>query len=321
MNSNSDISGLNLQLKVNQLLNQQINEWDLAQKNYKGLEKAHKKFHTLDNRITIGVQFNSERIYSSSAKVDAKSISERKCFLCLANLPEQQRWVEFGEYVILVNPFPIFPRHLTIPHRDHSDQQIKGHFGDMLRLASQLKDFVVFYNGPRCGASAPDHFHFQAGNKGFMPIEQEYSELSKSIIKGQDGCRASVFTNYLRQCIILEGNNEDVLGSWFNHLYVLMETAGEEKQEPMMNILASREGEKWRIFIFPRKLHRPWQFFEQGEKQILLSPASVDLGGVLITPREEDYHKLTADDIRDIFAQVSWEDDKFEKMIKAFAKL
>ncbi|MDR4988526.1 MAG: DUF4922 domain-containing protein, partial [Bacteroidales bacterium] len=170
----------NLQERVYEMLKQQQQDWDLAEKNYRGLQKVKKRFVRLGEGVEVGVQFNPERIYSSAAKVDDKSISRRKCFLCRAHLPEQQTWVEFeSEYLILVNPFPIFPLHLTIPIVDHKEQRIGGRMTDMLKLARVLKDFVVFYNGPRCGASAPDHFHFQAGNKGFMPVEDDAERLTK----------------------------------------------------------------------------------------------------------------------------------------------
>ncbi len=311
---------LSLQQKVDLLQTQQTKEWELAEKNYKGLDKVQKRELVFDNRVTVGVQFNPERIYSSAAKVDAKSIRERKCFLCLSNLPPQQKGVDFGDdYVILVNPFPIFPRHLTIPHREHIDQLIKGRMNDMLDLARELTDFVVFYNGPKCGASAPDHFHFQAGNKGFMPIEKEYLTLSRTIIKGEERCRASTFSNYLRHCLILDGDDKKILCQWFDELYELMNNQMPAEPEPMMNILVSFDQGRWKIFLFPRKLHRPWQYFEEGPKQILLSPASVDFGGVLITPREEDYKKLSYEDAEDIFGQVTWDADAFEKLISDFS--
>ena len=119
------------------------------------------------------VQFNPGRYISTSAKVDEKSINDRKCFLCPANLPEEQKGILYEEeYLILGNPFPIFPEHFTIPNINHVPQQIKNNFPLMLKLTKDLsKHYVVLYNGPKCGASAPDHFHFQAGTKNFMPIE------------------------------------------------------------------------------------------------------------------------------------------------------
>src|ERR1035437_1866816 len=166
---------MELSNQARKLISDQKKDWDLARKNYDGLKKV--KVKTFDfGHYKIEIQFNPERIVSSSAKVDAKSIEARPCFLCQKNLPPQQRGLAFDDdFIVLVNPFPIFPEHLTIPSIAHTDQRILGNFGSMLDLAEKLTDFVIFYNGPKCGASAPDHLHFQAGNKGFLPIEKDYN--------------------------------------------------------------------------------------------------------------------------------------------------
>jgi len=159
---------------IHNLLTEQLASWETARNNYAVLSEVQVKELNV-NGILYKVQFNPARIVSSGAKVDAKSIKERKCFLCPANLPAVQKGIPFeGHYNILVNPFPIFPRHLTVPETAHVAQRIAPRFGDMLDLARQLTDYTIFYNGPKCGASAPDHAHFQAGNKGFMPIEQDW---------------------------------------------------------------------------------------------------------------------------------------------------
>jgi hypothetical protein len=316
-----DILGKSLQDHVIELLQAQLIEWDLAAKNYKGLEKVIKHTHIINGGVEIGVQYNPERIYSSSAKVDKKSISERKCFLCLPHLPAQQMWVSYKEkYVILVNPFPIFPKHLTIPHREHTEQRIDGHMHDMLMLARELDQFVVFYNGPRCGASAPDHFHFQAGNKGFMPVEKDFDVLQKSLIKKDESCIAWAIDDYLRHCLVLEGDDEEKLCVWFDQALNILNRLFPGYEEPMMNVLASWGKGVWMVFIFPRKLHRPWQFYAEGEEQILLSPASVDLGGVLILPREEDQEKLDPETIADICDQVTIAKEDFEYLCTEFTR-
>ncbi len=305
-----------LQERVHELLEKQKQDWDLAAKNYRGLQKVQKRQISLGDGVEVGVQFNPERIYSSAAKVDDKSIRERKCFLCQAHLPEQQRWVDFEhEYLILVNPFPIFPLHLTIPILEHAEQRIAGRMHDMLMLARLLDDFVVFYNGPRCGASAPDHFHFQAGNKGFMPIEDDFEKQEKSIAWEKNGVVAYHFENYFRSCLVLEGNDQDLIAERFYQLLKRLREYAQADDEPMVNVLVSWNDEKWRTFVFPRQLHRPRQYFAEGDSQIVLSPASVDLGGVLITPREADYHKMNADIIKDIFQQVCFDDGDFRKIV------
>ena len=294
--------------KARELIREQIGEWDLAAKNYASLKKVKiKTFDYGDYRIDI--QFNPERIISSAAKVDAKSIESRPCFLCEKNLPPRQRGLYFkNEYIVLVNPFPIFPEHLTIPNISHTDQRIIGNFGSMLDLASGLNDFVLFYNGPKCGASAPDHLHFQAGIKGFLPIEVDFvNNKCCREVRTIGNVTISHWPDYQRGIISLKSNDKDNLIECFNQIYSKLKILQPNDVEPMLNIIAIFEQGEWIIHIFPRTLHRPVQYFATGEKQIILSPASVDMGGVLITPREEDFIKISKEDIRDIFNQVCLE--------------
>ena len=302
--------------KARELIREQIGEWDLAAKNYASLKKVKvKAFDYGDYHIDI--QFNPERIISSAAKVDTKSIEARPCFLCEKNLPAQQRGLYFkNEYIVLVNPFPIFPEHLTIPHISHTDQRISGNFGSMLELAAELDDFVLFYNGPKCGASAPDHLHFQAGIKGFLPIETDFlnNKCCKEI-RRIGSVTISHWPDYQRGIISLKSKDRDNLIECFNQIYSKLQILQPDEVEPMLNILAIFKQGEWIIHIFPRTLHRPTQYFETGERQFILSPASVDMGGVLITPREEDFTKISKEDIRDIFNQVCLEPQAGLKLI------
>ena len=271
-----------LKEKVNRLFKEQLAEWDLARKNYQALEQVKTKILIIDNK-EYKIQFNPARIISSSAKVDVQSIRERKCFLCCNNLPEEQKGISFKEkYLLLVNPYPIFPRHLTIPLMEHAPQLIASRFDDMLDLAQQLDDYIVFYNGPKCGASAPDHFHFQAGNKGFLPIENDRNK---------------------RNAISIESDNKKELLERFQHIYNNLPMQSDDA-EPMMNILAWYETEKWIVCIFPRKKHRPSCYFTEGETNLLISPAAVDLGGVFITPLEKDFEKITGEDVVRILNEI-----------------
>lgn len=300
-----------------QLIHSQISEWELAANNYKGLEEIRTKIFTY-NGYSLQVQFNPKRFVSSTAMVDAKSIQARPCFLCQKNLPPQQKGIDFGtKYQILVNPFPIFKEHLTIPVLAHVDQRIQGNFEDMLNLAEALTDFVVFYNGPQCGASAPDHFHFQASIKNSMPIEWDFNN---HILQQYAGCQNDInihsWKNYLRGIITLEGDNKAGMVLVFDRLYSRLNELRPNDSEPLMNILAWYTEGKWVAHVFLRTKHRPQQFFDKGAGQILLSPASVDMGGLLITPREEDFEKVTAADISDIFEQVC-ETDAFAHEVAA----
>jgi hypothetical protein len=291
--------------KVNGLFSSQMREWDQARVNYLQLERV--KTRMLDfSGFEILVQFNPERIRSSAANVDAKSIGARTCFLCSKNRPSQQRGLTFKRsFTVLVNPFPIFTRHLTISSELHTDQRILQNFGSMLSLAEAIPDYVIFYNGPQCGASAPDHLHFQAGNRGFLPIETDFSggKFTK-LISDKPGVKIWNWSGYLRGIVTLRGSESEKLISVFNHFFKKFSAFQPDKPEPMLNILAYYNPDGWVVHLIPRKLHRPTQFFGEGIDQILLSPASVDLGGVIITPREEDFNKIIASDIADIFNQV-----------------
>jgi ATP adenylyltransferase/5',5'''-P-1,P-4-tetraphosphate phosphorylase II len=302
--------------KINELFASQLREWELARLNYSQLEKVRTRkfgFGTFE----VLVQFNPERIRSSAAKVDAKSIGERSCFLCSKNRPPEQRGLIFeNRLTILVNPFPIFKRHLTIPSELHSDQRIRNNFDTMLSLAEAMPLFTIFYNGPQCGASAPDHFHFQAGNSGFMPIENDFrNEKHMTLLSSESGIEIWKWKSYLRGIITLKGNDRKKLVRVFDRFFDRLSEIQPDRPEPMLNVLAEYSSDEWIIHIIPRKQHRPRQFFTQGRDQLLISPAAVDLGGVIITPREEDFNRINYNEIEDIFRQVCFEEDELTGLI------
>lgn len=292
-----------LSKQVEELVQLQLQHWNLAKDNYKGLESVETKAFSFGTTDFL-VQYNSKRIVSSAAKVDAKSIQERKCFLCVENRPDEQKSVEFiGKYEVLVNPFPIFPVHLTIPHRDHLRQEILGRIEDMLVLSEGLQGFVIFYNGPKCGASAPDHFHFQAGNKGFLPLEKSFYSLPKKVFENRNDIQIGMIPAYPCPLLFFESADKEKIAECFRKLHAILPLKPGE-YEPMMNILAWKSDANFVLCVFPRKKHRPDCFFAEGEKSILLSPASVDMGGVFITPQEKDFRKITESDIRQIISEV-----------------
>lgn len=298
---------------VHNLLTEQLASWETAHDNYAALSGVKVKELNV-NGIPYKVQFNPARIVSSGAKVDTKSIRERKCFLCPANLPPVQKGIPFdGHYNILVNPFPIFPRHLTIPEMEHVDQRIAVRFGDMLDLAQALSDYTLFYNGPKCGASAPDHAHFQAGNKGFMPIEKDW----RGQIAGKIADYKKAILWYLndapRATLVIESADKNAATELFEIIYRSM-TVKPGEEEPMMNVLAMYESDKWIVFVFPRAQHRPACYTAEGEANLLSSPASVDLGGVFITPVEKDFLKIAAEDIDRILGEVCLSETDFHQL-------
>lgn len=284
--------------EVENLFRQQLIDWETARKNYKSLHNVETK--TFDvNGCEFEVQFNPARIVSSGAKVDAKSIRERKCFLCPENRPKEQEGIPFGEnYTILVNPFPIFPKHFTIPENSHVPQSIYPRFGDMLDLAELMDKYIVFYNGPKCGASAPDHVHFQAGSKGFLPLERNWEKHVSEKINNH-----LFVIDYGFLSLMIQTENKETSISLFDKIYKSL-TVKPDESEPMMNILSWKENRNFHTIIIPRKKHRPACYFAEGDENILVSPAAVDLGGVFITPLEKDFNKITQTDIAIILNEV-----------------
>lgn len=301
------------------LIREQKLNWDQCKIGYATLDSVHVKSFQFEHCI-IKVQFNPGRLISTSAKVDAKSITERKCFLCKDNLPIEQRALEYkDDFIILVNPFPIFPEHFTLPSLHHVNQNIEDSFSVLLDFSKDLSpDYTVFYNGPRCGASAPDHLHFQAGTKNFMTIDYEYGLIRERVgekLLKSNSSKVYAINDGLRKMISFEGGSKSEIEKAFLIFYSAYKESSEQTEEPMMNIHGSYQDKQWRIIVFLRKKHRPDVFFEEDEeKRILLSPAAVDIGGVCVTPREKDFAVVTKEVVKNIFAEVFIGEESYKKL-------
>lgn len=305
----------NLNEQAKSLVKQQKATWKTACKNYEAINRVQTSSFDFGH-FRIVTQFNAERIRSSAAKTDAKSISERPCFLCVENLPPEQKGIIFQDnYFILANPFPIFPVHLTISKVTHIRQEILPHFSDLIELSRHLNDFTLFYNGPKCGASAPDHFHFQAVIKNSLPVENEFDILENQfseILFDSDNLKIIAVENYLRHFIAILSDDKNEIKKSFQQIYYNLETANNE--EPMMNILCSFQNRKWRVIIFPREKQRPSHFFRTDENQITVSPAAVEMGGILVLPNEEDFRKITKKEIEEIYGEVTVNQQAFKRI-------
>ena len=289
---------------INHFITSQLERWETARNNYEALKGVKVKEIDLNGTL-YKVQFNPARIVSSGAKVDAKAISQRKCFLCAQNRPEVQEGIAWGgHYDILGNPFPIFPRHLTIPDSAHVDQRIKGRILAMMELAAELPDFTIFYNGPKCGASAPDHAHFLAGNKGFMPIEEQVKQKRMTLLDQQGEAPLSLMDDAPRTTLVIHTKVLADGVTLFDRLYNRLPMKADDT-EPMMNVLAMYDASTgWTVCIFPRIKHRPDCYYAEGDERLLSSPASVDLGGVFILPIEEDFNKINASQLVSILEEI-----------------
>lgn len=305
---------------VYDLIDRQLAVWQQAKDNFEALSGVGVKEVTVGG-FPVKIQFNPARIVSSAAKVDPKTIKERKCFLCAANRPAIQEGLPFmgkkAEYSVLINPFPIFPKHLTVPDVNHVNQTIEGEwerFEDMLSLSESLDEFLFFYNGPKCGASAPDHMHFQGGNKGFLPLEYNYNALEKKLLCATEGAKVYAVENYMRGILTIEATDKLAAVAQFRKIYNCLEVK-EGEWEPMLNLLAwvvkENNQTKYISVIFLREKHRPSHYFAEGDANILLSPASVDMGGVFITPLEKDFNKITEKELVEIADEIQISNEFF----------
>lgn len=291
--------------QINQFIISQLQEWPMVAGNFEALKSVKVKEFDVDG-MTIKVQFNPARIVSSSAKIDAKSLKERKCFLCGANRPEVQRGIEWGpegKYIVLINPFPIFPRHLTIPDQSHVDQLVYDRIKDMMDLAEQLDEYTLFYNGPKCGASAPDHMHFQAGNSDFLTIASALEKAELKEVAGDGDAVLYLCDSLPLNVFVIDAEDHEKGADLFKKLYKALPLK-EGETEPMMNLLCYATPAGVRLVVIPRKQHRPSFYGTEGDGKMLLSPASVDMGGVFITPLEKDFNAMDADLVRTIFDEL-----------------
>jgi hypothetical protein len=302
---------------IDQLIRLQTRDWPLAAQNYAGLNNVIERRFQFEG-FQVKAQFNPERIRSSAAKTDKTSIAERPCFLCKKNRPEEQVGLDFQKkYEILINPYPIFQQHLTIVGYGHVPQRIANRLPDLLDLAQALPGFTVFYNGPKCGASAPDHFHFQAGQKNTMPVDPDTNDFllknGEQLLNTNTTTVYAAPESYLRHLLVFESTDREALSQLVAQTIALLPQQ-ENETEPMLNILAHFDHDHWQILLFPREKQRPRQYFREGKEQLLVSPASVEMGGLVILPRREDFDKISREDLTDIFRQVSLNKETFDDL-------
>lgn len=265
------------------------------------------------------LQFNPGRVASASAKVDAKSIAKRPCFLCESNRPSEQRGIDAGDgYVFLCNPMPIFDPHFTVPTLGHQPQSIHACLPKMLELAERLTgEYTVFYNGPKCGASAPDHLHLQASPQGGTPFEQLLLEDKPGAIEWsmkEDGVALGLTCDPEPPAIVIKGEDRaSVLDRTIRTIAHLADRFPADP-EPMLNAAAFHHGGVMHVILLPRTSHRPSNF-GHAPGSVLVSPGLVDMLGLLITPRREDFDHLTGESVVNIYRQVSRGRDQLRALL------
>ena len=299
---------------ISRFFNRQMEKWADARHRFRDLK--HVETHQLSDQLKV--QWNPARIVSTGAKIDKKTLGDRPCFLCDKNRPKEQISKQIDErFLLLVNPFPILPVHFTIPARKHQPQSIYKNYGEMHRFLSLHSELMVFYNGPKCGASAPDHLHFQAGTSGILPLQANWQRLSRNltdIISLNDDEKIALIHDFVVPAFVIISKSEDSDEALFHRLYKSMPVRGDET-EPMMNIIAWRKGDEYISVVIPREKHRPEAYFAEGDAQMMVSPGALDMSGLIITPREEDFRKLTEESATAILQECGVSTDKMNSIV------
>lgn len=299
---------------ISRFFNRQLEVWTDARHRFRDLK--HVETRQFSDQLKL--QWNPARIVSTGAKIDKKTLGERPCFLCDKNRPKEQMSKQIDEkFHLLVNPFPILPVHFTIPARKHQPQLIYKNYGEMHRFISLHSDLMVFYNGPKCGASAPDHLHFQAGTNVILPLQTNWQRLSRNltdIISLNDEEKISEVRDFIVPAFVIISKSAESDETLFRRLYKAMPQRGDET-EPMMNIISWRKGEEFISVVIPREKHRPEAYFAEGDAQFVVSPGALDMSGLIITPREEDFRKLTEEKALSLLQECGVSEEKMNAII------
>lgn len=322
---------------VDKLFKEQVHSWEAVKENYQLLEQSRKEMKVIEQHgsnyyMLVHAYHNPKRIISTNAQTDISSINARPCFLCRENRPQEQTFIDYKHYQILVNPYPIFKQHLTIAESNHTPQSIAERFTDMIELADSMREYFIMYNGPECGASAPDHAHFQAAGKAEDFAAATWYDWHEREVYASDTKEIGYVDDPVSAIYIQTKNKKEMLQT-FKLIYDILAFDSNGK-EPMMNLLAWYGLEKPKDFyrnyneelsnvhlrysciIFLRSKHRPDCYYAKGDEQILVSPAIAEMSGLFPVARKEDLSKLTPEKIHDICREVSMPKTELKVLIK-----
>jgi SpoIID/LytB domain protein len=300
---------------LQRFFNRQLEKWEAARQRYHDLRNV-KMRELAVGASSIQVQWNPARMVSTGAKMDAKTLAERPCFLCEQNRPKEQfKKVVDNQWELLVNPFPILPQHYTIPSVKHQPQRILDNYVEIHKLLEEYPELMVFYNGPHCGASAPDHAHLQAGTSGRVPLQLSWQRLSRNltvIVSLNDDENISLVNDYPCSALLIRSRSQYGDEQLFRRLY---EALPEADPEPMMNIVSWRSDDEFLSVVFPRAKHRPDCYYQEGDAQFVISPGALDMAGLIITPRQQDFERLTPEKAIEILSEMTLNDEALQQVI------
>jgi len=321
-------------ISIKEFFSDQLSAWPLASDNFKALENVLVREVEVRG-LTVRLQYNPARMISSAAKLNKEDIAKRRCFLCEQNRPAEQRWIKFNpesgnEYHILVNPYPIFPEHVVIAMSRHTDQGIYGRYADMLELASEYPGMTIFYNGPHCGASAPDHHHFQGVPRGLMPLEISVDDALTAILKNKDGFLTEVasyedstlyhYNDFSTGIFVIASESKDSAQLLFDRLLDCAEIP-EGDVEPRINLYSWCEKGEYRTVIYFRKCHRSHHYFSDGPDHLTMSPGCADMAGVFIVPVKEEYDRITPSLLSEMISEITVSEDEQRNIIDRMKRI
>jgi hypothetical protein len=317
-----------LESRVASLIDQQRETWPLLREGCEAFAQIETKRVPVQEAEVV-IQHNPRRIRSTAASVDRASVESRRCFLCPDGLPPEEKGIAYGDLVILCNPFPILDRHLSIVHREHTPQQIEGNVDMLLSLAHDLgSSYFVLYNGPECGASAPDHLHFQACSRELLPIEGGLYEDESVMDEDCDYCEESARNNFElftlggcgRSVVVFRGGNRDEVATWV--YAVIKELALQtDKTEPLINIVCTYDPRIWTVYLFPRAKHRPASFYAEVGQRLIVSPGAIDMAGVVVVPEREHFDKIDGPGVAAILSEVSMNSEIVNDLVDSICSL
>ena len=292
----------------------ELKTWPDAAARYQALaEQVQMRDLPLGGDIRLRVQFNPSRIVSTGASIDAATLERRPCFLCSENRPAQQHALRAVRGMsLLVNPFPILPRHFTLPSLRHEPQRLGEHFLTMQRLAWNMPSLMVFYNGPLCGASCPDHLHLQAGSRGVAPLEADWARYASRLYPDR-ACQ--LLADYACPVFVLRSASPAAGVEPFRRLEAAL-PIHEGETEPRMNVVCWRQENELVTLVFPRKKHRPDCYSAPEGERLLVSPGALDMCGLLITPRQEDFQRLTPERAAAILREVTMSPEELQPILE-----
>ena len=302
---------------LHRFFKRQLERWTDARQRFRDLSDVAVRELGLGNYFAT-VQYNPARIRSTAANIDQRSIAERPCFLCEKNRPAEQLVKAAGSrFEILVNPYPILPVHFTIAARKHQPQRILGNYGVFYKLLDEYPEMTIFYNGPESGASAPDHLHLQAGMGVALPLQTSWQRLSRElevVVNEDENEGLYIVSDYFCPAFLIRTRRKESGERLFKRLYQALPLSP-ESPEPQMNIVGWRNGEDYLMVVFPRRQHRPACYYAEGEQQLLISPGALDMAGLVITPRKDDFDQLTSERLQEVYNEVSISAEEMEAVV------